>query len=100
MSLELFSDLKHQISKEILDEILLELQDKYQRVYASESGNYGFVKYGEEYNAKEPPLFDIFILKNKVILSVYGDLNDQRTITEQISNAFLGKNISVDFLEE
>lgn len=100
MSLELFSELKSQIPKETLDEILLELQAKYQKAYVSESGGYGFVRHGENYQIKEPPLFDLFILNDKVILSVYGDLNDQNTIKDQVSNIFVKKNIPVDFVEE
>ncbi|RKO75260.1 hypothetical protein C5E04_20895 [Pectobacterium parmentieri] len=100
MSLELVADLNAQIAQETQEEILLALQSKYQKVYASKSGNSGFVRYGEEYKIKAPPLFDIFILKDKVILSVYGNLTDQRTITDQVSNAFLAKNISIYFSEE
>ncbi|AOR62476.1 hypothetical protein [Pectobacterium wasabiae] len=100
MSLELVADLNAQIAKETRDEILLALESEYQRVYASTSGNYGFVRYGEEYKIKTPPLFDISILKDKVILSIYGNLTDQRIITDQVSNAFLAKNIPVYFSEE
>lgn len=100
MSLELFSELSSKISKDTLDEILLELQGKYQKVYESESGSYGFVRHNESYQIKEPPLFDIFVSKDKIILSVYGDLNDQKKIKEEVSNVFLKKNIPVDFKEE
>ncbi|AYH07209.1 hypothetical protein [Pectobacterium parmentieri] len=100
MSLELVADLNAQIAQETQEEILLTLQSKYQKVYTSTSENSGFVRYGEEYKIKAPPLFDIFILKDKVILSVYGNLTDQRTITDQVSNAFLAKNISIYFSEE
>lgn len=102
MSLELFSNLSSDMSKEDIDEILNTLKNNfnYQQVYVSEYGGYGLIRCGDSYIKNTPPLFEIAFLKTRIILSVFGDLNDLRIIKEQIENFLASKNIIVCFEEE
>jgi hypothetical protein len=102
MSLELFSPLSQKIPEDIVRGInfCLEHECNYREVYISECGGYGFVYKHECYNEKEPPLFEISIADNVAVLSVFGDLNEQKIIKERVTYVFNKNQILVDFIEE
>ncbi|EAA8475342.1 hypothetical protein DUD99_23025 [Salmonella enterica subsp. enterica] len=102
MSLELFSPLFQKINEDIANNIFFLLEDEcnYREVYISEYGGHGFINNSKCYNENEPPLFEISISDNTVVLSVFGDLNDQRIIKEQVSDIFHKNEIFIDFVEE
>ncbi|HCQ7754753.1 TPA: hypothetical protein OL846_001699 [Citrobacter sedlakii] len=50
-------------------------------------------------NEKEPPLFETSITDNVVVLSLFGDFNEQKIIRERVNYAFHKKNIR-GFVEE
>ncbi|WP_407206903.1 hypothetical protein [Citrobacter sedlakii] len=46
-------------------------------------------------NEKEPPLFEASITDNVVVLSVFGDFNEQKIIRERVTYAFHKNKIFV-----
>jgi hypothetical protein len=104
MSLELFANIDKEIDLLLADKISNMIQKfGYDLVYnelESTKYMYGYIYKDSVYDVKQPPLFIIAISNDMVILSVYGDLNECKTIESQIVKVFSELSINVTFEED
>jgi len=102
MSIELFSELKVDISEADVLSIIDGIKDTYgyKLAYYDGCGKYGFLEKVSTYNDKEPPLFTVSFLHREIVLSTYGNLNQQDVIKKQVADVFLDKGIDLLLMEE
>jgi hypothetical protein len=104
MSLELFANISKEIDLLSVDKISKMIQELgYDLVFnqlESAEHMYGYVYKDDIYDVKQPPLFTLAINSHMVILSVFGDLNECRTIESQIVKIFNEFNFDLTFEEE
>lgn len=99
MGLELFAKVDNIIDDDFINKITCDLINDYDMVY-SRKKNTGFVHKGTFYQNSAPPLFDLSISMDIVILSMYGNLNEQNVIKNKIETIFKKNGLNISLLEE